>query len=30
MFRMKPSNPADVAALMDAAAYQAVVDSEAH
>lgn len=30
MFRMKPDNPADVAALMDAKAYQAVVDSEAH
>jgi glycine cleavage system H protein len=30
MFRMKPDNAADVAALMDAAAYQVVVDSEAH
>ena len=30
MFKMKPDNAADVAALMDAAAYQAVVDSEAH
>jgi glycine cleavage system H protein len=30
MFRMKPDNPADVNALMDAKAYQAVVDSEAH
>ena len=30
MFRMKPDNPADVAALMDAKAYQAIVDSEAH
>jgi glycine cleavage system H protein len=30
MFRMKPDNPADIDALMDAAAYQAVVDSEAH
>ena len=30
MFRMKPDNVADVAALMDAAAYQVVVDSEAH
>jgi len=30
MFRMKPDNAADVAALMDAAAYQAVVDSESH
>ena len=30
MFKMKPDNAADVAALMDAAAYQAKVDSEAH
>lgn len=30
MFKMKPDNAADIAALMDAAAYQAVVDSEAH
>lgn len=30
MFRMKPDNQADVAALMDAKAYQAHVDSEAH
>ncbi len=30
MFRMRPDNAADVAALLDAAAYQAVVDSEAH
>jgi glycine cleavage system H protein len=30
MFRMKPDNTADVNALMDAAAYQALVDSEAH
>jgi glycine cleavage system H protein len=30
MFRMKPDHTADVAALMDAAAYQAHVDSEAH
>ena len=30
MFKMKPENAKDVAALMDAAAYQAVVDSEAH
>src|SRR3990172_4829922 len=29
MFRMKPDNAGDVAALMDAAAYQAAVDSEA-
>lgn len=30
MFQMKPDNAADVAALMDATAYQAHVDSEAH
>jgi len=30
IFRMKPENAADVAALMDADAYQAHVDSEAH
>jgi glycine cleavage system H protein len=30
MFKMKPDNAADVAALMDAAAYQVAVDSEAH
>ncbi|MBI4936985.1 MAG: glycine cleavage system protein GcvH [Nitrosomonadales bacterium] len=30
MFRMKPDNPADVNGLMDAAAYQAQVDSETH
>jgi len=30
IFKMKPDNVADVAALLDAAAYQAVVDSEAH
>ena len=30
IFKMKPDNAADVAALLDAAAYQAVVDSEAH
>jgi glycine cleavage system H protein len=30
MFKMKPDNVADVAALMDAKAYQALVDSEAH
>jgi glycine cleavage system H protein len=30
IFKMKPDNAADVAALMDAKAYQAVVDSEAH
>ena len=30
LFKMKPDNPADVATLLDADAYQAVVDSEAH
>jgi glycine cleavage system H protein len=30
IFKMKPDHAADVAALLDAAAYQAVVDSEAH
>lgn len=30
IFKMKPSNTAEVNALLDAAAYQAVVDSEAH
>lgn len=30
IFRMKPDNAADVAALMDADAYQAHVDNEAH
>ncbi len=30
MFKMKPDDPADVATLMDANAYQALVDSEAH
>lgn len=30
IFKMKPDNAADVAALLDAAAYQAAVDSEAH
>lgn len=30
LFRMKPDNAADVAGLMDAKAYQAHVDSEAH
>jgi len=30
MFKMKPDNPSDVAALMDAKAYKALVDSEAH
>ena len=30
MFKMKPSNPADVAGLLDAAAYRKLVESEAH
>jgi len=30
IFKMKPDNAADVAALLDAGGYQAVVDSEAH
>jgi len=30
IFKLKPDNAADVAALLDAEAYQAVVDSEAH
>src|SRR3989339_1777640 len=30
LFKLKPDNAADVAALMDATAYQAHVDSEAH
>jgi glycine cleavage system H protein len=30
IFRIKPDNSADVDTLLDAAAYQAVVDSEAH
>ena len=30
IFKMKPDNAADVDALLDAAAYQAIVDSEAH
>ncbi|HEY6093905.1 MAG TPA: glycine cleavage system protein GcvH [Gallionellaceae bacterium] len=30
MFKMKPDNAADLNALLDAAAYQAHVDSEAH
>lgn len=30
LFKMKPDNAADLAGLMDAAAYQAHVDSEAH
>jgi len=30
IFKIKPDNSADVATLLDAASYQAVVDSEAH
>lgn len=30
MFKMKPADPADVDALLDAAAYQKLVESEAH
>lgn len=30
MFKIKPGNPADVGTLLDAAAYQALVESEAH
>ena len=30
MFKIKPSNPADVGGLLDAAAYQALVESEAY
>jgi len=30
MFKLKPANAADVAELMDAAAYQKLVESEAH
>ena len=30
IFKMKPDNAADIAVLLDATAYQAVVDSEAH
>jgi glycine cleavage system H protein len=30
MFKLKPANPADVAQLLDAAAYQKLVESEAH
>ena len=30
MFTLKPTHPADVDGLMDAAAYQALVESEAH
>jgi len=30
MFKMKPDNPDDVAALMDASAYQKFIDEDAH
>lgn len=30
MFKIKPANPADIDALLDAAAYQKLVESEAH
>lgn len=30
LFKLKPANPADVDALLDAAAYQKLVESEAH
>jgi len=30
MFKLKPANPADVNELLDAAAYQKLVESEAH
>jgi len=30
LFKIKPANPADVSGLLDAAAYQQVVESEAH
>ena len=30
MFKVKPTNPSDLDGLLDAAAYQALVDSEAH
>ncbi len=30
MFKLKPANPADLDGLLDAAGYQAVVNSEAH
>ena len=30
IFKMKPANPADVSELLDAAAYQKLVESEAH
>jgi glycine cleavage system H protein len=30
MFKLKPDSTADLDGLLDAAAYQAIVDSEAH
>jgi len=30
LFKIKPANPADVSGLLDAAAYQKLVESEAH
>ncbi|OZA26015.1 MAG: glycine cleavage system protein H [Hydrogenophilales bacterium 17-64-11] len=30
LFKLKPANPADVSELLDAAAYQKLVESEAH
>ncbi|MBN8766309.1 MAG: glycine cleavage system protein H [Thiobacillus sp. SCN 64-317] len=30
LFKIKPANPADVSGLLDAAAYQQLVESEAH
>ncbi|OJZ21655.1 MAG: glycine cleavage system protein H [Thiobacillus sp. 65-29] len=30
LFKLKPANPADIDALLDAAAYQKLVESEAH
>ncbi len=30
MFKMKPDNAADIAALLDATAYQSLVDNESH
>jgi len=30
LFKIRPANPADVSGLLDAAAYQKVVESEAH
>ena len=30
MFRLKPNNPAELEALLDAAGYQKLVEAEAH